>query len=225
MPGTASNGDDRPDERNRPAFVIVNSKGRFNRTSLSGIFHGLHTAKGPTNYTLDRSNLKLILQHVQLKSDRILNRNIRKVDAVYLLRHRIITIHTGTPIIFCRIHHWTSRTSRSVAASQNVGTNDKIARRIECLSRTEQIAPPGMQASVTSQSMADDQNVVPGLVEGAVRHVLQLSTGQHLTRFQLKRFGVGEGVSLGCHLAVFIVHTGCRRRRELTPTWSAADQR
>ena len=75
-----------------------------------------------------------------------------------------------------------------------------------------------MQAGVSSQSMADDQNIIPGLIEGTIRHVSQLGTWQYFTRFQLEWFGVGEGMSLGCHLAVFIVHTGngCGRRGELT---------
>ena len=80
-----------------------------------------------------------------------------------------------------------------------------------------------MQAGVSSQSMADDQNIIPGLIEGTIRHVSQLSTRQYFARFQLEWFGVGEGMPLVCHLAVLIVHTGtgCGRRGELT----SADQR
>mmetsp|Transcript_28437 Transcript_28437/g.43940 ORF Transcript_28437/g.43940 Transcript_28437/m.43940 type:complete len:210 (+) Transcript_28437:613-1242(+) len=111
---------------------------RPSRTSHDTIFHSLHPPKTTPNHTLDRINLEFILQHYQLQSNRISNRDIRKVNSINCLalfipwHIRIIIITTITHSRTC-----TTRPTAPITTPQYIRTNNKIPISIKRLPRSK----------------------------------------------------------------------------------------
>mmetsp|Transcript_19345 Transcript_19345/g.27201 ORF Transcript_19345/g.27201 Transcript_19345/m.27201 type:complete len:210 (-) Transcript_19345:1196-1825(-) len=144
--GPAGDGHDGSNEGNGLTGVIVDGELGTHGSSLHGMLDGLHSAEGSTDDAFHGFDSQVVLQHVQLECDGIANAHIREMDAVgfglwwllWLFRMVIVYII----IIITTTVDGGGWTGATITASKDIATNHKIFVGIECLTRTQEIAPP-----------------------------------------------------------------------------------
>mmetsp|Transcript_10498 Transcript_10498/g.19772 ORF Transcript_10498/g.19772 Transcript_10498/m.19772 type:complete len:246 (+) Transcript_10498:85-822(+) len=145
-------------------------------TSRSGhntVFHALHSSKAPTNHAFDRVDLQFIFKKQQLKTNRIPYRDIWEINSInrlilLILRdfRRYVTMTFGVVLVVTGSQTFWTRAA--IATPENVTANDEVLIGVECFSRSEQIAPPGFQAGISREGVANDDDVVTGSIESSV---------------------------------------------------------
>ena len=145
----------------------------------------LHSAHRASNDAGERSQTEVVAQQL-LRAHHVANRDKGKRQAERPARGGIER----------------ERPARALAAAEDVGAEHEKPARVDRLAWADEIVPPTrlrigqrMDAGammVAAERMADDDRVVPGGIEMAVRFIAQRELRQHLAALEDERLGMDK---------------------------------